>query len=478
MKRRLLGYTSVLLTAIAALTGSVGSAEGADEKPNIVYILADDQGWKDVGFHGSDIKTPNIDKLAATGVRLEQFYAEPMCTPTRAALMTGRYPIRYGLQTGVIVSAGTYGLAMDEWLLPQALKEAGYETEIIGKWHLGHAKREYWPRQRGFDYQYGPLLGEIDYFTQEAHGRRDWFSDNEPVNEKGYVTTLLGTDAVKRIGEHDPKKPLFLYLTFTAPHAPYQAPKEYLDKYQAISDPARRAYAAMITAMDDEIGRVLDALEKRKMLDNTLIIFHSDNGGPRSAKFTGEVDTSKSAIPCDNGPYRDDKGTLYEGGTRVVSLANWPGKIKAGTVVDQPIHVVDMYPTLVRLAGAPLGKQKPLDGVDVWPVISEGKPSPREEVVYNVEPFGAGVRRGDWKLVWQAALPSQVELFNLAKDPAEKTNVADENPEKVAELEKRAEELARASVPPLLLKEALGVVRRELMGSVSLPEEKELEMEP
>jgi arylsulfatase A-like enzyme len=143
MRRRPLGYASAVLSAIAALAGAVGSAQGVDEKPNIVYILADDQGWKDVGFHGSDIKTPAIDKLAATGVRLEQFYAEPMCTPTRAALMTGRYPMRYGLQTGVILSAGTYGLATDEWLLPQALKEAGYETEILGKWHLGHAKREY-----------------------------------------------------------------------------------------------------------------------------------------------------------------------------------------------------------------------------------------------------------------------------------------------------------------------------------------------
>src|SRR6266542_2869197 len=155
MKRKRL---SVAVATMAVLIGAAGFARGADEKPNIVYILTDDLGWKDVGFHGSDIKTPNIDKLAATGVRLEQFYAEPMCTPTRAALMTGRYPMRYGLQTGVILSAGTYGLATDEWLLPQALKEAGYETEILGKWHLGHAKREYWPRSRGFDYQYGPLL--------------------------------------------------------------------------------------------------------------------------------------------------------------------------------------------------------------------------------------------------------------------------------------------------------------------------------
>lgn len=182
--------------------------------------------WKDVGFHGSNIKTPNIDKLAKGGVILEQFYTQPMCTPTRAALMTGRYPHRYGLQTGVIPSAATYGLAKDEWLLPQALKEAGYMTAIVGKWHLGHADRKYWPRQRGFDYQYGPILGEIDYFTHSAHGTNNWYRNNKPVNEKGYVTKLLGKDAVRLIEEHDPKTPLFLYLAFTAPHAPYQAPQE------------------------------------------------------------------------------------------------------------------------------------------------------------------------------------------------------------------------------------------------------------
>jgi len=166
MKLKLVNY-SLSLAATAVLITTVNSVRAADNKPNIVYILADDLGWKDVGFHGSDIKTPNIDRLAATGARLEQFYAQPMCTPTRAALLTGRYPIRYGLQTFVIPSSGTYGLAMDEWLLPQALKEAGYKTAIIGKWHLGHADKKYWPRQRGFDYQYGPLIGELDYFTHE-----------------------------------------------------------------------------------------------------------------------------------------------------------------------------------------------------------------------------------------------------------------------------------------------------------------------
>jgi hypothetical protein len=214
---------------------------------------------------------------------------------------------------------------------------------------------------------------------------------------------------------------------FTAPHAPYQATKEYLDRYQRIADPARRAYAAMITAMDDQIGRVLQALETRKMRENTLVVFQSDNGGPRSAKFTGEVDMSKSTIPADNGPYRDGKGTLYEGGTRVVALANWPGRISPGSIVDQPLHIVDMYPTLAKLAGVSLGKNKSLDGMDVWTTISAGQPSPREEVVYDIEPFRAAIRKGDRKLVWQATLPSQVELFNVAEDPAERTNLAATN---------------------------------------------------
>jgi arylsulfatase A-like enzyme len=446
-------------------------AAAAPLRPHIVYILADDLGWKDVGFHGSDIQTPNLDQLAADGARLEQFYAQPMCTPSRAALMTGRYPHRYGLQTAVILSNSKYGLATDERLLPQALQEAGYRTAIVGKWHLGHADRKYWPRQRGFDYQYGPLLGEIDYFTHSAHGTLDWFRDNKPVKEEGYVTELLGRDAVALIEGHDPKTPLFLYLAFTAPHAPYQVPQEYLDRYKAIADPSRRAYAAMITAMDDQIGKVLGALKRRGMRDNTLVVFQSDNGGPRSAQFTGEVDMSKGTIPADNGPYRDGKGMLYEGGTRVVALANWPGHVKPASVVDHPIHMVDMYATLVGLAGGSLSKGKPLDGMDVWAAIGEGKPSPRDEVIYGIEPFRAAVRKGDWKLVWKTALPSRIELFNLAQDPGEKNDLSEKNPGKVAELQRLANDQAKQGVPPLLLQESLGLVKAMQMTTVALPED-------
>ena len=441
----------------------------AAAKPNILYILADDLGWKDVGFHGSDIRTPNIDKLAAAGTQFSQFYVQPFCTPTRACLMTGRYPFRYGLQTLVIPSAGLYGLPTDEVTLPQTLKEAGYETAIIGKWHLGHADRKYWPKQRGFDYQYGPLIGEIDYFTHEQHGVLDWYKNNEPLKEEGYSTTLIGNEAVKYIGERDASKPFYLYLTFNAPHTPYQAPQEYLDKYKNIAEPSRRAYAAMIDAMDEQIGRVLEALDKKKLRENTLIVFHSDNGGTRNAMFSGEGDKSKMVVPCDNGSYREGKGTLYEGGTRVVSLACWPGHIQAGATVDGMIHGVDMFPTLAKLAGASTEKCKPLDGLDVWPTISAGKPSPRTEIVYGLEPFRAAVRQGDWKLVWRTPLPSTIELFDLAHDSAEKTNLAAKNPEKVAVLQKRIEELSAVAVKSMLLQTELGETLKRLAMPPALP---------
>jgi arylsulfatase A-like enzyme len=447
--------------------------------PNIVYVVSDDQGWKDVGFHGSDVRTPNLDRLAAGGARLERFYAQPMCTPSRAALLTGRYPHRYGLQTAVIPSAGTYGLATDEWLLPQALKEAGYDTAIVGKWHLGHADRKYWPQQRGFDYQYGPLLGEIDYFTHSAHGIVDWFRNGEPVVEDGYVTQLLGDDAVKLIDGHDRARPLFLYLTFTAPHAPYQAPQVYLDQYASVADPNRRAYAAMITAMDHEIGRVVEALRKRRMLDNTIIVFQSDNGGPRSAAMTGEVDTSGGSIPADNGTFRDGKGMLYEGGVRVVALVNWPRHIVPGTVVADPIDVVDMYPTLAGLAGASVAKSKGLDGLDMWPTLSRGAPSPRTEVVYDIEPFRAALSERNWKLVWRVTLPSKLELFDLDADPSETQNVATDHPDQVERMRARVELLARDAVPPLLLPQIMGVAKPVLFGSVATPQdETELQLEP
>lgn len=437
--------------------------------PHILYIIADDIGWKDVGFHGcTDIKTPNLDRLAAEGARLERFYAQPMCTPTRAAIMTGRYPCRYGLQTVVIPSKGTYGLATDEVTLPQILKDSNYRTAAIGKWHLGHADRKYWPRQRGFDYHYGAVLGEIDYFTRSAHDVLDWQRDNQPVKEEGYVTQLLGADAVKQISAHDAAKPLFLYLAFTAAHTPYQAPQEYLDRYKGIADETRRAYAGQISCMDDEIGKVLAALDKKGMRKDTLIVFHGDNGGTRDAAMTGE--SKVKSVPCDNGPLKGGKGQLYEGGTRVPAFANWPGKVAPGEV-NELIHVVDMLPTLAKLAQATTAKCKPLDGIDVWPTIAEGKASGRQEVVYNVEPFRGGIRQGKWKLVWKNMLPSSVELFDLAADPNETTNLAAQQPDQVKALQARLEKLASESAKPLFMETAMQAVFSGIFGPAPIPTE-------
>jgi len=449
-REALIGSASLLAAAAGLADPALAQASS---RPNIIYIVADDLGWKDVGFHGSDIKTPNIDKLAATGARLEQFYSLPMCTPTRAALMTGRYPMRYGLQSGVIPGAGSYSLPLDEFLLPQLLRDAGYRTVMSGKWHLGHAKKEFQPHRRGFDSFYGCVVGEIDHFKKASHGVPDWFRDDKAIVEEGFDNTLFGQEAVKQIKAHDTSKPLFMYLAFTAPHTPFQAPPDYLARYASIPDVNRRTYAAMISVMDDEIGNVLAALDEKQMRANTLIVFQSDNGGVKSLMFAGDTPV-QGALPADNAPHRDGKGTTYEGGTRVVALANWPGKVKAG-IVNQLVHTVDWYPTLAKLANAPLGKNKPLDGMNVWSTVAAGQTTPRKEMLYNLDPTGGAIREGDWKLVWQSALPPKVELFNISRDPGEKQNLASANPGIVQRLQARMVELSKQMAPPLLASEAI-----------------------
>jgi arylsulfatase B len=380
----------------------------------------------------------------------------------------------------VIPTSQSYGLPTDERVLPQSLREAGYATAIVGKWHLGHGDKQMWPRQRGFDHQYGPLIGEIDYFTHQAEGVVDWYREEEQAVETGYSTTLLGNRAVELIEAHDTAKPLFLYLAFNAAHTPYQAPQEYLDRYPQIEDPSRRAYAGSIRAMDDQVGRVLAALDKKKMRENTLIFFLSDNGGTRNAMFTGAVaDVSKIKIPCDNGPYREGKGTNYEGGTRVVAFANWPGHVASGAKVGGMVHAVDLYPTLVELAGGKPTTSKPLDGMNVWPTIAKGQPSPRTELIYNIEPFRVALRRGDWKLVWRTTLPESVELFHLALDPSEKTNLASKEPQRVAELQQRANALAAEAAKPMLLDAGFKALLQLFHLPPAFPgEEYELSQEP
>lgn len=460
---------SFLLGAFGIAAPTVVAAE-TPPKPHIIHIVADDLGWSDVGFNGcKDIPTPNLDALAKGGARLTQFYAQPMCTPTRAALMTGRYPFRYGLQTAVIPSVSAYGLDTSEKLLPECLKAAGYKTALIGKWHLGHADKKWWPRQRGFDYHYGAMIGELDYFTHDEHGVLDWYRDNEPVREEGYTTTLLGKDAERLIGNHDPATPLYLYLAFNAPHTPYQAPEEYIKRFTSIADPTRRVYAAMVACLDEEIGRVITALDRRGMRKNSLVVFHSDNGGTKNPMFAGVMaDVSKIRIPCDNGPYRDGKGSLFEGGTRVCAFANWPGQIEARDE-DGLIHVTDLFTTFTALAKASTQDCKPLDGLDVWKTIAKGDESPRVEMVYNVEPFRGALRQGDWKLIWRSMLPSSVDLYHLPEDPSETKNLAEAHPDKVAAMQKRLNELAAESAKPLFLIDQFKVIQKNMAGQPVLP---------
>jgi arylsulfatase A-like enzyme len=433
-------FTCCLILLLAAAPSSAAA-------PNVVYFLADDLGWADVGWHGKQIKTPNLDKLAAKGAKLEHFYAQPLCSPTRAALLTGRYPMRYGLQTGVVRPWAQYGLPLEERLLPQALKDAGYRTAIVGKWHLGHFKRDYLPTRRGFDHQYGQYNGAIDYNTHVRDGGFDWHKDDKVCRDEGYTTHLLAKEAVRLINDHDGKKPLFLYVAFNAPHAPYQVPEKYTKPYAALEG-QRRKFAGMIAALDEAVGQIVDAIDRKKLTKDTLFLFSSDNGGVQPDKVASNV------------PLRGGKATLYEGGVRVPAFASWQGKIKPGTVVNEPIHLVDWFPTLVNLAGGSLKQKLPLDGKDVWPTITQGKPSPHEAILLNAAPGGGAIRAGDWKLIVGSPQSAggegkakgkkdNVELYNLKDDPGEKKNVAPDESDRVKKLRALYDAYAKTMATPL-----------------------------
>jgi arylsulfatase A-like enzyme len=364
---------------------------------------------------------------------------------------------------------------LEERTLPQALKKAGYETAITGKWHLGHFRPEYLPTHRGFDHQYGHYNGAIDYFTHIRDGGLDWHRDDKALHEEGYSTHLIAQEAIHIIAQHDPQKPLFLYVPFNAVHAPFQAPEKYSEPYSQLKQ-VRRTYAGMVAALDEAVGQIVDQLDKKGLRNNTLIVFHSDNGGPAPGVVTS------------NGPLRAGKATLYEGGVRVASLATWTGHIPAGSVVNQPLHVVDWYPTLLGLAGVSTQQARPLDGKDAWPTISAGKPSPHEEILLNATPTAGAIRVGDWKLVINAkrehndgidpatgrivgwdtedrkGLADVIELFNIAKDPYEKSDLAAAQPEKVKELRGRYDALARQAVPPKVHPPAKGFKSPKVWG--------------
>ncbi|VGO14180.1 Arylsulfatase [Pontiella desulfatans] len=419
------------------------------ERPNIVILLADDLGWADVGFHGSEIKTPNLDSLAQAGVQLKQFYVQPTCSPTRIALMTGRYPFRCGGHISVLRPWHQHGVPLDETLIAQVMKDAGYKTAITGKWHLGLARRAYWPTSRGFDLAHGCLGGAIDYFTHEGYDSLDWYDqDTIPLHEEGYSTDLIGTRASKIIIDHNfDQQPLFLYVPFNAPHSPYQAKEADIEKYSHIKDENRRIYCAMVDSMDQQIGNIIQSLKSKEVLENTLIFFASDNGGAGNSI---------------NLPYRGNKGTPYEGGVRVPSFIHWPKGLEGGRDFDRPLHIVDLFPTFTELAQGDIAKCKPLDGINFWPALAEGKAMPKRDIIHNAKDArGRGsIRSGDWKLILSKperapdGMPVadgklMAELFNIKDDPYEQNNVVHQHPEMLetlwGRLKKRAPEIVSAA---------------------------------
>jgi arylsulfatase A-like enzyme len=441
-------------------------------KPNIVVLLADDLGWKDVGWHGSEIPTPNLDRLANTGAQLDFFYVQPVCSPTRAALMTGRYPMRHGLQVGVVRPWAQYGLPLEEQTLAQGLKSAGYATAIVGKWHLGHFQPEYLPTHRGFDHQYGHYNGAIDYFDHTRDGGFDWHRDDKVCRDEGYSTHLIADEAVRIVQQHAGKKPFFLYVPFNAVHAPHQVPEKYLQGFDALKGD-RRIYAGMLTSMDEAIGRIVQAIDAAGERSNTIFFFSSDNGGPAPGKVTS------------NGQLRAAKGTVYEGGVRVPALIAWEGKIPAGSILKDPMHMVDLYPTLLGLADAKVDQKLPIDGLDMWQAISDGRAMPEREILLNAAPNSGALRSGSWKLIVNGgrpqqnaddqeeaaekeSTPSSFELFDLSSDPNEKVNLAKDQPQRVQEMLERWKKYRSEAIAPRSKPKPKDFVVPKVWGQVAI----------
>jgi len=447
---------TVLMTILLLLLLPVSLL--ADNQPNVVVLVADDLGWADVGFHGGPIDTPSLDRLSNEGMELHRFYTTPICSPTRAALMTGRDPIRLGVVYATFLAWDNGGVHPDEHFMPQSFLAAGYQTAMVGKWHLGHAQQTYHPNQRGFEHFYGHLHTQVGFFPPfSVQGGKDFQCNGKSIDDQGYESYLLADEACRWIKARDKKTPFFLYMPFIAPHTPLDAPDELKEKYKDLKDDRRPArskntdnsrriskmmmrpsarpmFAAVVDAMDQAIGRVLDTLDKEGIADNTIVLFFSDNGGAAYAHGGAY-----------NAPLRGGKGEAFEGGIRVVSLIRWPGKIAAGQKMDQIMTVMDVFPTLAGAAGVEPQIRRKLDGRDMWPAISENKKMPRKDLVFfgSETPiygsFSIAAFNDEWKLVQQIE-QDQVSvditnyLFRISEDPNEYNNLAAQNPDVVQEL--------------------------------------------
>ena len=370
-------------------------------KPNVLMIVADDLGWADVGYHSKSMTTSVLDRFAKEGMELQRFYVYPVCSPTRAALLTGIMPQRYGIVAPL--NGPAPGMPAGFHTIASTLKSAGYATSLIGKWHLGHAAT---PQQDGFDHFYGFLNAEVDYYKHTGkNGRIDWQRDGRTVEEEGYSTYLFADEAVKQIKARDKSKPFYMQVTSNAPHDPVSAPQELIEKHR---DKGERlgTYAAAVEALDIGIGRVLAALDEEKLREDTLVIFFSDNGA--SGREGGS-----------NAPFRSGKWTVYEGGIHTPALIRWPGKIAAGAALTQPVGVQDLYPTVAAAAGVPMPRDAKIDGSNQWPAISQNRRVVREP--FLIASIDIALIDGDWKLIefYQGGR----SLFNLQDDITERTDL-------------------------------------------------------
>jgi arylsulfatase A-like enzyme len=409
-------------------------ALAAPARPNIVFIAADDLGYAELGVQGCrDIPTPNIDSIAANGVRFTDGYVScPVCSPTRAGWITGRYQQRFGheFNPGPAQQADpNFGLPLSEVTLANQLKAAGYATGIVGKWHLGY-RPEFHPQKRGFDEFFGFLGGAHPYLP--TPGADPILRGTQPVEEREYLTEAFAREALDFIERHR-NQPFFLYLSFNAVHAPLQATEKYLARFSQIQDQRRRTFAAMLSAMDDAVGRVLQRLREYKLEDNTLVVFISDNGGPTN-------NTSSR-----NDPLRGYKGQVLEGGIRVPFLMQWKARLPKGLVYREPVISLDIFPTVVAAAGASL-PANPLDGVNLLPYLTgQSKGAPHQALYWR---FGAqaAIRKGPWKMVRLA--DGQPQLYNLAEDIGESRDLASAQPAKLKELLEDWEAWNRQLSPP------------------------------
>jgi len=464
------GRRSILL-AIAVLAASSASAG----PPNIVLIMADDLGWRDVGFHGSEIKTPNIDRIAAEGVTLERFYVQPICSPTRAAVMTGKSPASLGI-VAPISKLDPTGLPLEEKILPQYLRAAGYQSLMVGKWHLGHRQKRYFPQARGFEHFYGHVTGGIGYWDHNHGGGHDWQRNGVTVREDGYSTHLIADEALHLLETRDSSRPVFLFASFNAPHLPNEAPDAAIEAYPSDLDALRRIHAGMVAELDTAIGRILAKLESEGMEGDTLVWFFSDNGGlnisaaPEAVVgFVGFlVSVLGEPLPIDalefirentfegasdNGLLRAGKGSVYEGGIRVPSALRWPGHVEPGTSTAF-VTAQDVLPTLLEAIGSRAAIPKDLDGAGRWGAISEADRASGEDAPipdYRVQGLGGvALIQSPWKLVIPPSAPfsdPQPELYQIYEDPQEGSDRAALEPGRVAQM--RAALEAWPIAPPI-----------------------------